>query len=78
MSEYPTWLKPHCPNSSPCYGPIMTHLALPMNSEIDRAARYLEQRGFRFCIDFGTDNAVSIAECIDEFWNATRGPEGAD
>lgn len=25
------------------------------------ALTYLERRGFRFCIDFGTDNAVELA-----------------
>ncbi len=29
------------------------------------ACLYLEQRGLRFCVDFGTDNAVSKAAEIE-------------
>jgi hypothetical protein len=36
-------------------------LSLKTDDAIDEACRYLEGHGMRFCVDFGTHNACSLA-----------------
>jgi len=44
-------------------------LGLTLTPEQWRACRYLERQGQRFCIDFGTENAVEKARA---HWRARR------
>lgn len=37
------------------------YLGLKLSPEVRFACLYLESRGKRFCVDFGYENAVSIA-----------------
>ena len=67
------------------YDSIMTWVPMESNSAIDRACRFLERMGHRFCIDFGLDNAIDIANCKYEgwdsdydSWSANVCPQGAD
>ena len=69
---------PARPNSQRSYERSMMGLAIPSNAEIDIAARALEDRGYRFLIDFGTDNAVWMADDYAPSWNYNGEREGAD
>lgn len=44
-------------------------LRLRFTQEQHRAAQYLERQGLHFCIDWGRDNAVTMAR---EHWRARR------
>jgi hypothetical protein len=41
---------------------------LPTTTEQDMACLFLESKGRRFCIDFGYENAVAIAQSYSQ-WN---------
>lgn len=43
------------------YEHICKSIGLTLNAAQHRVFRYLERRGLRFCVDFGTDNAMAIA-----------------
>lgn len=44
-------------------------LDMRVTPEQHAAMRFLEREGLRFCVEFGTDNAVAIAR---EKWNTRR------
>ena len=44
-------------------------IGLAVEGSLRRAFDYLESRGFRFCVDFGTENAVEKAR---EHWRSLR------
>ena len=53
-------------------------MALPMNMRAHRAAVALEDRGYRFCVDFGYENAEDIADFRAPGWDYDGEKEGAD
>ena len=51
------------------YDRIRKLLTLRTNLAVDEACRFLEARGQRFCVDFGTENAIDYALAIlEEEW----------
>lgn len=48
---------------------FVSRYAVAVTPEQMRACLYLERRGKRFCIDFGYENAVSLARAD---WRARR------
>jgi len=60
------------------YEKFMMMVPMACNSRIDRACRFLEDMGHSFLIEFGLDNAISIADSDYEGWDAEVSPEGAD
>jgi hypothetical protein len=54
------------------YQRISRMIGLKLGPKQHMAAKYLEQRERRFCIDFGKDNAVEIAR---EVWRGQVQPK---
>jgi len=46
------------------YRKVVRQLGLVLTPEQDLACAFLEARGFRFCVDFGYQNAVAKAETL--------------
>lgn len=56
------------------YDRLMLILNIPTTSRADIACRYLEQRGLKFCVDFGTDNAEEkMADMLESEFSKTYG-----
>ena len=52
---------------------MITYLRLPIPSLAKhRACLFLERLGYRFCVDFGTENAVELAREARANWGRIR------
>lgn len=45
----------------------LERLGIEVDSETLDACLFLESMGLRFCIDFGTENAITKADCLRAF-----------
>jgi hypothetical protein len=55
------------------YREHLLHLMVPVTPEQDAACRYLEQRGYRFLVEFGLLNAEAKARRHFEFEQPASG-----
>lgn len=51
------------------YRELVRMLGIVVTQAQDRACRYLEHHGFRFCVDFGYENAIDKAPA---FWRSRK------